>query len=35
VCTLAMIAGVSWGGGRINKNEPSGSEVQLEPSAQA
>jgi hypothetical protein len=35
VCTLAMIAGVSWGGGRINKNEPSGSEMKLEPSAQA
>lgn len=35
VCTLAMIAGISWGGGRINNNEPSGSETKLEPSAQA
>ncbi len=35
VCTLAMIAGVSWGGGRINNNEPSGREAKLEPSAQA
>lgn len=35
VCTLAMIAGISWGGGRINNNEPTGSENELQPSAQA
>jgi len=35
VCTLAMIAGISWGAGRISNNEPSGSETKLEPSAQA
>jgi hypothetical protein len=34
-CTLAMIAGVTWGGARINRNEPSGSEAELQPSAQA
>lgn len=34
-CTLAMIAGITWGGGRINKAEPSGSEAELQPSAQA
>jgi hypothetical protein len=30
-----MIAGISWGGGRINNNEPTGSENELQPSAQA
>ncbi|HEX2213110.1 MAG TPA: hypothetical protein VHH12_06590 [Mycobacterium sp.] len=35
VCTLAMIAGITWGGGRINKSEPTGSEAELQPSAQA
>ncbi len=34
-CTLAMIAGITWGGGRINNSEPSGSEAELQPSAQA
>ena len=34
-CTLAMIAGISWGAGRINNSEPSGSEAELQPSAQA
>ncbi|KUI28717.1 hypothetical protein AU196_13300 [Mycobacterium sp. IS-1742] len=34
-CTLAMIAGITWGGGRISKSEPSGSEAELQPSAQA
>lgn len=34
-CTLAMIAGITWGGGRINKSEPTGSEAELQPSAQA
>lgn len=35
VCTLAMVAGITWGGGRINNCEPSGSEAELQPSAQA
>lgn len=35
VCTLAMVAGVTWGGGRINNTEPSGSDAELEPSAQS
>jgi hypothetical protein len=35
VCSLAMIAGVSWGGGRINNSEPRGTKAELEPSAQA
>ncbi|MBB2989283.1 hypothetical protein FHR72_000740 [Mycolicibacterium iranicum] len=35
VCTLAMIAGITWGGGRINSSEPSSSEAEFEPSAQA
>jgi hypothetical protein len=35
VCTLAMIAGISWGGGRINQNEPSGSQAEFEPSGQS
>lgn len=34
-CTLVMIGGLSWGAGRINRSEPSGSEAELEPSAQA
>ena len=33
-CSLVMVAGVTWGGGRIN-SEPSGSEAELQPSAQA
>lgn len=35
VCTLAMVTGVTWGGGRINNNEPSGSDAALQPSAQS
>ncbi|AFM19756.1 hypothetical protein Mycch_5069 [Mycolicibacterium chubuense NBB4] len=35
VCTLAMIAGISWGAGRINNHEPSGSETELQPSGQS
>ncbi|KMO73097.1 hypothetical protein BST22_17495 [Mycolicibacterium chubuense] len=35
VCTLAMIAGISWGGGRINQSESSGSEAEFEPSGQS
>jgi hypothetical protein len=34
-CTLVMVAGITWGGGRINNSEPSGSEAQLQPSAQS
>ncbi|MFS0898044.1 hypothetical protein [Mycolicibacterium litorale] len=34
-CTLAMVAGITWGGGRINNSEPSGSEAELQPSAQS
>ena len=34
-CSLAMVAGVTWGGGRIDKSEPSGSEAELQPSAQS
>ena len=34
-CTLAMIAGITWGGGRIDGSESSGSEAKFEPSAQA
>ncbi|KUI03649.1 hypothetical protein [Mycobacterium sp. IS-3022] len=35
ICSLAMVAGVTWGGGRINNSEPSGSEAELQPTAQA
>ncbi len=35
VCSLAMIAGIAWGGGRLANSEPSGSEAEFEPSAQA
>ena len=35
VCTLAMIAGITWGAGRINKSEPQETEAKLEPTAQA
>ncbi|OBI82394.1 hypothetical protein [Mycobacterium sp. E740] len=35
VCSLAMVAGVSWGGGRINRSEPTGRETELQPTAQA
>jgi hypothetical protein len=35
VCTLAMISGITWGGGRINNSEPSESDAELQPSAQA
>lgn len=34
-CTLAMIAGITWGGGRINRSEPTTSEAEYQPSAQA
>jgi hypothetical protein len=35
VATLIMIAGITWGAGRLNNTEPAGSEAELEPSAQA
>jgi hypothetical protein len=35
VCTMILIAGLTWGAGRINKSEPTGSRTELEPSAQA
>jgi hypothetical protein len=34
-CTLVLIGGLSWGAGRINRSEPSGSEAKLQPTAQA
>lgn len=34
-CTLALIAALSWGAGRINRSEPSGSKAELQPTAQA
>ena len=35
VCTLILIGGLAWGAGRINRNEPTDSKAELEPSAQA
>jgi hypothetical protein len=35
VCSLAMIAGITWGAGRINNSEPHASEAELQPTAQA
>jgi hypothetical protein len=34
-CTLVMWGGLSWGAGRINRTEESGSKAELQPSAQA
>jgi hypothetical protein len=34
-CTLILIGGLTWGAGRINRNEPSGSQAELHPTAQA
>lgn len=34
-CTLALIAGLSWGAGRLNKAEPTTSKPEFEPSAQS
>jgi hypothetical protein len=34
-CTLVLIGGLSWGAGRINRTEPSGSKAELQPSVQA
>lgn len=35
VCTLTLIGGLTWGAGRINRTEASGSEAELQPTAQA
>jgi hypothetical protein len=35
VCTLTLIGGLSWGAGRINRIEASGTEAELQPTAQA
>ena len=35
VCTLLMISGLTWGAGRINRREPTGTKTELQPSAQA
>ncbi|MCW2517466.1 MAG: hypothetical protein JWR46_85, partial [Mycobacterium sp.] len=35
VCTLTLIAGLSWGAGRLNKAEPTRTKAEFEPSAQA
>lgn len=34
-CTLILIAGLTWGAGRINRSEPTQSKADLQPSAQA
>lgn len=34
-CTLILIGALAWGAGRINRSEPSGTEAELEPTAQA
>ncbi len=34
-CTLALIGGLSWGAGRINRSEPTETKVELQQSAQA
>lgn len=33
--TLVMIAGLAWGAGRLNENEPTKTAAEFEPSAQA
>ncbi|RDH74354.1 hypothetical protein DVS77_32155 [Mycolicibacterium moriokaense] len=35
VCTLLLIAGLTWGAGRINRSQPTDSKTELEPSTQA
>ena len=35
VCTLLMFAGLTWGAGRINRSQPTGTKTELQPSAQA
>jgi hypothetical protein len=34
-CTLILIAGLTWGAGRINRSEPTESKAELQPTAQA
>jgi hypothetical protein len=34
-CTLVLIGGLSWGAGRINRSEASGTKAELQPTAQA
>ena len=34
-CTLILIAGLTWGAGRLNRTESSGSKLEFEPTAQA
>jgi len=34
-CTLVLIGGLTWGAGRINRSEASGSKAELQPTAQA
>jgi hypothetical protein len=34
-CTLVLIGGLSWGAGRINRSEASGTKTELQPTAQA
>jgi hypothetical protein len=34
-CTLVLIAGLSWGAGRLNRAEPTGAKPELQPTAQA
>jgi hypothetical protein len=34
-CTLVLIAGLSWGAGRLNNAEPTRTKAEFEPSAQA
>lgn len=33
-CTLTLIAGLTWGAGRLNRSEPTDSKTELQPSAQ-
>jgi hypothetical protein len=35
ICTLILIGGLSWGAGRINRSEASGTKAELQPTAQA
>jgi hypothetical protein len=35
ICTLIMIGGLTWGVGRVNRSQPTGSKTELQPSAQS
>jgi hypothetical protein len=35
VCTLVLVAGLTWGAGRINRSEPTASRTEMQPTAQA